>query len=320
MSGIPLTVVPYIFDLELSGKCNTICTFCPRHEMKRGEEMMSEENFEFFIAKLKRYAEFLENRECFLPTERSKAFLGSRNESPLRVLLCGMGESLMHKRAPEWIGRIRREVGVRVSVVTNGLLLTEKKVEALRDADITIVLVSMPGVDRETYSKVMKIDFDRVMNNIERANKILPGRIQINASIPDHATFTEQDVMRLWESKGIPIAGISRCHNRGGFLEDPTITGSFSTSSKFCGILARHNFVAWDGRILACCHDLHAEAVFGHVATHEFVDIAIQKTPTIAAGPDFKICAKCNDRERCHAQQIIGIPKENALTESNGLR
>ena len=30
-------VLPYLFDLELSGKCNTVCTFCPRDEIKRGE-------------------------------------------------------------------------------------------------------------------------------------------------------------------------------------------------------------------------------------------------------------------------------------------
>ena len=52
----PMSVVlPYIFDLELSGKCNTVCTFCPRDEMKRGEQFMSAEHFEHFLEKLRRY-------------------------------------------------------------------------------------------------------------------------------------------------------------------------------------------------------------------------------------------------------------------------
>ena len=147
--------------------------------------------------------------------------------SPVRVILCGMGESLMHKKCAEWIGKIRREIGIRVSVVTNGLLLTEKKVEALRDADITVVLVSVPGGNKETYSRVMKIDWDRVLSNIQNANKIMPGRIQINATIPDHSDFTERDVIHFWNAQGISLAGISKCHNRGGFLKDTRLTGHF---------------------------------------------------------------------------------------------
>jgi len=304
-----LTVFPYIFDLELSGKCNTVCSFCPRHEMKRGEEYMSEEDFAHFFLKLQRYVQFLEGRQFYLPQEKLAGSIGRGSGSPVRVILCGMGESLMHQKCPEWIKQLRSEIGVRVTVVTNGLLLREKMLEALLNSGITVVLVSVPGISRESYSRVMRIDWDRVMKNIIRANEVLPGRVQINATIPDNADFTQQDVIDFWGAKGIPIAGISSCHNRGGFLDDPTLTGKFRVPEQnFCGIFARHNFVAWDGRILSCCHDLHAENVLGHVATHEFIDIAELKTPIVPKGPDYRICKNCNDRERCHAGQIVTVP------------
>src|SRR4051812_2631124 len=140
-------VLPYVFDLELSGRCNTVCTFCPRDEMKRGEEFMSEENFEHFFARFQRYAKLLEGREVRLPHERARVPLGRAEQSPVRVLLCGMGESLMHPRCPEWIGRIRREVGARVTVVTNGLLLKDSIIEKLAAAQVMVVLVSVPGLD-----------------------------------------------------------------------------------------------------------------------------------------------------------------------------
>src|SRR5947209_8205978 len=107
-------VLPYVFDLEMSGRCNTVCTFCPRDEMKRGEQFLSDENFEHFITKLGRYAQALDGRDIELPWERVRTRVGQREQSPVRVILCGMGESLMHPRCPEWIGRIRREIGVRV--------------------------------------------------------------------------------------------------------------------------------------------------------------------------------------------------------------
>ena len=105
-------IVPYVFDLELSGKCNTVCTFCPREEMKRGEQFMTPENFEHVLRNLKEYATFLEGRNLVLPHERVSFVAEARERSPLRVLLCGMGESLINPRqSVEWVGRIRKEVG-----------------------------------------------------------------------------------------------------------------------------------------------------------------------------------------------------------------
>lgn len=309
-----LTILPYIFDLEMSGKCNTVCSFCPRDEMKRGEKYMSEDTFLHFFDRLARYSSYLRDRDAILVQERARAHLGAGILSPLRVILCGMGESLMNPKCPEWVAKMRTEIGVRVSVVTNGLLLKPKLVKKLSDADITVVLVSMPALDKETYDRYMKIDFDRVMDNIEAANEVLPGRININFTIPDDSTYTDQEVIEFWEKKGIPLAGINRCHNRGGFLLNPLLTGKFGASNnKFCGIIARHNFVAWDGRVLSCCHDLHAENVVGHVSTDEFIDIAIAKTPVIAAGPTYRICKGCNDMERCHAGQIIALPRSEVV-------
>jgi len=304
-----LSVLPYIFDVELSGKCNTACSFCPRDEMKRGEKYMSEETFRQFYEKFYRYSQILQNRRVYLPTEKGHTRIGAGMQSPLRVIFCGMGESLMNPKCPEYVKQIRSEIGVRVSVVTNGLLLKEKLVQKLSDADITVVLVSVPGIDRTSYEKYMKIDWDRVLENIIRSHQIMPGRIQINATIPDDAEFTPDDVSNFWGEKGIPIAGINHCHNRGGFLEDGALTGKHGVSSNmFCGILARHNFVAWDGKVLSCCHDLHAENVLGDVATEEFLAVGIKKTPIVAEGAKYRICKNCNDIERCHAGQILTAP------------
>jgi hypothetical protein len=305
---------PYVFDLELSGRCNTWCSFCPREEMKRGENFMSDENFEHFISKLKRYSDSLKNREVLLPFEKGKAKLGAGESSPLRVIMCGMGESLMHKNCPEWVGRIRNEVGIRVSVVTNGLLLKPNIVQRLKEAQLTVALVSIPGIDKESYSRYMKIDWDQVIERVQEADQVMPGRIQINATIPDDAEFSAEDVISFWGKKGIPIAGINHCHNRGGFLSDPALSGKYGVSDDtYCGILTRHNFISWDGRVLSCCHDLHGDNVFGHVSQDEFLAVAARKMPVIASGPQFKICKNCNDCERHVREQMIAIPIESVV-------
>ncbi len=277
--------------------------------MKRGEDFMAEETFEHFISKLKAYAPYINNQEIFLPSEKITDVSSSGTESPLRVIMCGMGESLMHRRCAEWVKRIRTEVGVRVSIVTNGLLLKEKNIQALVDADITTLLISVPGIDAASYSQYMRIEWERVIPNIEAAHKALPGRIDINATIPDNATFTAADVRAFWNDKGITNVNIHECHSRGGHLVDINLTGrSKVPGSRFCGIIARHNFIAWDGRVLSCCHDLHAANILGDIHHDDFYAIAMRKNPMIARGPDFAICGSCNDAERARPSMIITRP------------
>ena len=130
--------------------------------------------------------------------------------------------------------------------------------------------------------------------------------MQINIPIPDDAPFTAEEALAFWGAKGIPVASVTHCHNRGGFLNSVVLTGRFGASeSHFCGILARHNFVAWDGRILSCCHDLHAENVLGHVSEQSFMDVARAKTPVVETGPDYRICRTCNDCERLERAAVI---------------
>ena len=85
-------------------------------------------------------------------------------------------------------------------------------------------------------------------------------------------------------------------------LRSPALCAS---ESHFCGILARHNFVAWDGRVLSCCHDLHAENVLGHVGEQSFMDIARAKSPVMKTGPSYRICRACNDCGRLEPAAVI---------------
>lgn len=274
--------------------------------MKRGEDHMSPEDFESFLAHLKSYNEFIKSRPVGLLSERARIQLGEKEQSPLRVILCGMGESLLHRNCPEWVGRIRKEVGIRVTVVTNGLLLKESILQRLKENDITVILVSVPGIDEESYGRYMEIDFQRVIKNIERANELLPGRVNINVTIPEDATFTPEQVLSFWQERGIHIGGISLCHNRGGHLQNEALTQIGAVKQDpFCGIIARHTFVAWDGSILSCCHDLHGTNKLGHVSTDDFVTIAEAKSRFVTQGPPYAICRTCNDQERYQRGQIL---------------
>ena len=310
--------VPYIFDLEVTNLCNTECAFCPRKAITRPKGRMNRETFEWFLKRLKLYVQKIEGQIIHLPHEKASVRAGRGEESPVRVLMCGMGECLTHPETPEWIGRIRSEVGVRASIVTNGALLDEAMMRRLITARVTVIIVSVPGVSRETYSRTMKLDWDTVIANVRRASEMLPGRIEVSVTIPRDAGFTAQDVVAFWSAFGgdIRISAITPCHNRGGFMTDERLLSSEpQRPSRFCGVLARHFLTAWDGRVLSCCHDLRGENVIGDIRTDEYADLARRKTAMMDPGPCFAICPRCDDPQRPDRSAIAGVQRQVLLPE-----
>ncbi len=303
-----LITIPYIFDLETTNLCNTDCVFCPREAIVRPKGRMSAETFAVFLHRLRDYANRIEGQMVRLEHEKASVRAGKGVESPVRVLMCGMGECLTHPHAPEWIARIRSEVGVRASVVTNGALLDETMTRRLVSANVTVVIVSVPGVSRNTYGRFMKLDWDRVLANVLRAADLLPGRVEVSVTIPRDAGFTPADVLAFWRPSGVRISAIIPCHSRGGFMSDPRLlSASAPPLTRACGVFARHNFVAWDGRVLSCCHDLRGENVMGDLQHHDLVQMARRKAPILERGLDFAICPRCDDSQRADPAAVAKV-------------
>lgn len=81
-----------------------------------------------------------------------------------QILLSG-GEAMQH---PEWpqIGRIFRDAGVRVMLLTNGLLLRKQAVQLAENIDE--VIVSLDGGTARTYERIRGVDaFDLLLEGID---------------------------------------------------------------------------------------------------------------------------------------------------------
>lgn len=86
-----------------------------------------------------------------------------------RIVFSGLGEPLMNPRLPEMVKiAVDAKIADRVEVLTNGLLLTPSVADALIDAAITNINISIQGIDREGYEKTCgaKIDFDKFVENL----------------------------------------------------------------------------------------------------------------------------------------------------------
>jgi MoaA/NifB/PqqE/SkfB family radical SAM enzyme len=133
---------PVCLYLEVTNRCNLLCTTCPRtYEQLEPEADMSWELFTKIV-----------------------------DQSPniKRVVLHGVGEPMLVKNLPDMVAYLKRR-GVYVLFNTNGTLLTERNGQALIDAGLDELRVSLDAADASVFQMVRGKDmFDRIVTNVRR--------------------------------------------------------------------------------------------------------------------------------------------------------
>ena len=133
---------PVCLYLEVTNRCNLLCTTCPRtYEQLEPEADMSWELFTSIVDQV---------------------------PSIKRVVLHGVGEPMLVKYLPEMV-RYLKQRGVYVLFNTNGTLLTERNGQALIDAGLDELRVSLDAADAGVFQMVRGRDmFDRIVENVRR--------------------------------------------------------------------------------------------------------------------------------------------------------
>ena len=115
--------------VEATNKCNLTCSTCMRNVWDAKYGHMSDETFERILSGLEA-----------MP-DKPEIFLG------------GYGEPLSHPHILKMIGRAK-ERGHRVSLITNGILLTQSVIHQLIDLNLDMLWVSLDGASPECYTDV----------------------------------------------------------------------------------------------------------------------------------------------------------------------
>lgn len=115
--------------VEVTNKCNLNCSTCMRNVWDVEYGHMSAEVFERILSTLDLFS------------EKPELFLG------------GYGEPLSHPNILTLIERAKRR-GFRVSMITNGILLTQEVARRLIDLKLDMLWVSLDGASAECYTDV----------------------------------------------------------------------------------------------------------------------------------------------------------------------
>lgn len=155
---LPLAT-PFTVILDSSEVCNFKCNYCFRSEADKKawgyaieNNIMDEEVFETAVAQIQQF-----------PGEVKQ------------ISLSHHGEPLVNRNLPRMV-RYIKEKGIkgRVSIHTNGSLLTPEYAEDLADSGIDRVIISLQGLSKEKYHTVCgyHIDFDQFYFNLKYFYKI----------------------------------------------------------------------------------------------------------------------------------------------------
>ena len=145
--------------ISVTDRCNIRCFYCMPDEQIRfqpREELLSFEEIESLV--------------------RAVIPMGIN-----RLRITG-GEPLVRASLPELIGRLAASPGIcDLAMTTNGILLSEQA-EALAQAGLQRLNVSLDGLSEETFQQITRRKgLDRVLSGIESARQIGFDRIRLNA-------------------------------------------------------------------------------------------------------------------------------------------
>jgi radical SAM protein with 4Fe4S-binding SPASM domain len=131
------------------------------------------------------------------------------------IRFVGMGEPLLHDRIADMVAyTVTAGVTERVEILTNGSMLTTELADALIEAGLHRLLVSIQGTSSEKYREVcgVALDFERFVDNLRYYYERTQGQVHIK--IIDCALENERDQVRFYalfgdvcDTIGIELAG-----------------------------------------------------------------------------------------------------------------
>ncbi len=195
--------IPLKGVFELTPLCNFDCKMCYVH--LNGTE--------------------LQDKPILKAEELERIMLEAINSGMMYATLTG-GECLTYPEF-ERIYLFLQKHSVQVSVLTNGVLLDEEKIEFFKNNPPLSVQVTLYGANENMYERVTgKRNFELVMNNLKRANEAL---LPLNITVTPNPYLTKEEteeVIRLAASFGTTfrvnsalITPREQTHRDNGFVD-----------------------------------------------------------------------------------------------------
>ena len=237
-------------NLDLYAYCNAKCTFCSYPHMTRKRGAMSDEIFHKVIDEV------------------------ATLNTVFRIAPYFYGEPLMNPKFFEQCDYISEKLpDCPIELSTNGSLLSDEVItKLLRVKTLTFLNFSVYGGTKETYEKLIGLDFktlDLIENCINRFRKERPDVVLFIGATPDLRFTIPGDTVELQRRFG----NIVRIHNISfSSQHENDLYMRKIPNSQACVVPEAGIVVLWDGRVGLCCFDANGDLVVGDVNKTTFVE------------------------------------------------
>jgi organic radical activating enzyme len=249
-----------LFDLEITTRCNKQCYICPRDNFQRKNKDMSFVTFEKIVE--------------WLPTDCD-------------VFFAGYGEPLLHKDYLLFVQQLHTK-GVGVSLLTNGKLLTAKKIQELFDV----------GLDRLQISILLKNELNEIEKYVKMTNSNQSSKIRFNLMY-DYSVTKPFAITEELQSKGFEVC-YKLIHNRANELYDACHFNEIIT----CGTFFVDTYIDTNGSLQICSNDINGKYNLGSIYEMSFDELRNRKKEFAGNKTIIPICEHCTDEYRLKHFQI----------------
>lgn len=126
----------------------------------------------------------------------------------------GGGEPLLQPRLVDWLGEAR-SAGCETGILTNGLLLNEKKAQQLIDAGLNWICFSVDGATAEIYEEIrVGSNFEKVCQNLATIAKLRIKKVpktMINFVLMPMNFHQVEEIVRLAHRLGVDQVNFKQC-------------------------------------------------------------------------------------------------------------
>jgi radical SAM protein with 4Fe4S-binding SPASM domain len=252
-----LNYYPDTIWIEPTNYCNYKCKYCPiTTGLRRSKGFISLDLFQKIINDI---SPFMKGRW---------------------ISLHFLGEPLLHKRISELV-RIAKDNGIKVLFFTNGSLLTIELFEILCCSGLDRLTFSLDATNKTDYEELqVGGKWDEVITNVKNAVDFKRKRnidilLTINHLAKNKSEFItgKQQLEELFKGEDILIRG-HIYHDWAGNVE----TGGKRyieqrVNRRPCNFLFSAMVITWDGLVIPCTQDAHAELIVGDAGKENIMDI-----------------------------------------------
>ncbi len=260
---------PYLIQISCSDFCNFKCKFCFQ---SRGMEALRQDDFRPGVMTMETFKKLADQVRVF-PT-KVKAFR-----------FTGFGEPLMNKYLPQMITYAKqKDLAEKVTIFTNGLLLTPQLNNQLIESGLDEVMLSLEGLSSEKYLEITKtqVDFEQLVENIghlyehRHSCKIFAKIIDIGLTDEDkfHTIFDQISDLAFVEYASNAYSNVEYTKE----IEKNYVGEKPDKKVDVCHLPFYYMYVNWNGDVSSCHLDYTKSICFGNIHDESIVDIWNGKT------------------------------------------